>query len=56
MINALIVALSARNKDTLCTNFELLEHIWHEYDVYDNLDETEETTSLSRSETKSETE
>ena len=56
VINALIVALSARNKDTLCTNFELLEHIWHEYDVYDNLDETEETTSLSRSETKSETE
>ncbi len=39
VINALIVALALKNKDEVCQNFELLEHIWHEYDVYDDMDE-----------------
>ena len=39
VINALIVALALKNKDEICQNFELLEHIWHEYDVYDDMDE-----------------
>ena len=39
VINALIVALALKNKDEICQNFELLEHIWHEYDVYDDLDD-----------------
>lgn len=41
VINALIVTLAARNKDELCKNFEMLEHIWHDYDVYDNVDDNE---------------
>ncbi|MBE7022321.1 MAG: MurR/RpiR family transcriptional regulator [Ruminococcaceae bacterium] len=43
VINALIVALGARNKDQVYKNFETLEHIWHEYDVYDDVDETSVT-------------
>ncbi|MBR5236332.1 MAG: MurR/RpiR family transcriptional regulator [Clostridia bacterium] len=41
VINALIVALAARNKDVLHTNFELLENIWHDYDVYDTVDDND---------------
>ncbi|MBE7048584.1 MAG: MurR/RpiR family transcriptional regulator [Ruminococcaceae bacterium] len=39
VINALIVALAARKKDDLRNNFETLEHIWHDYDVYDTVDD-----------------
>lgn len=39
VINALIVALAARNHEELRQNFEDLERIWHDYDVYDNVDE-----------------
>ncbi len=41
VINALIVALAARNQKKLRQNFELLENIWHDYDVYDNVDDNE---------------
>lgn len=43
VINALIVALAAQKKDVLKKNFELLEHVWHEYDVYDNVDDEQAT-------------
>ncbi len=39
VINALIVALATRNKDVLTKNLELLENIWLDYDVYDNLED-----------------
>ena len=39
VINALIVALAGEKKDVLKKNFELLENVWHEYDVYDNVDD-----------------
>jgi len=39
VINALIVALGARNKEQVYQNFETLEHIWHDCDVYDDADE-----------------
>jgi len=52
VINALIVALGARNKEQVYKNFENLERIWHEYDVYDDVDESKETrgqnTELSK--------
>lgn len=35
LINALIVAVSARNKDVVTRNFERLEKIWREYEVYE---------------------
>lgn len=35
LINALIVAVSARNKDVVTRNFERLEEIWREYEVYE---------------------
>ncbi len=41
VINALIVALALKNKDKVSKNFELLEHIWHEYDVYDTIEDSE---------------
>lgn len=34
LINALIVAVSIKNKDVVASNFALLEEIWDEYDVY----------------------
>lgn len=35
LINALIVAVSVRNKDIVTRNFERLEEIWREYEVYE---------------------
>ncbi len=34
LINALIVAVSIKNKEVVANNFALLEEIWEEYDVY----------------------
>lgn len=39
LVNAMIVALGARKKDEVSETFEKLEHIWREYEVYDNADE-----------------
>jgi len=39
LINAIIVALSIRKKESLVTSLENLEQIWNEYQVYDNDDE-----------------
>lgn len=39
LINAIIVALSIRKKDTLVNSLESLEQIWNEYQVYDNDDD-----------------
>jgi len=50
VINALIVALALKNKDEICKNFELLEHIWHEYDVYDDSDDEDDATSFGAAE------
>ena len=36
VINALIVALGAKKKNEVYENFENLEKIWHDYEVYDN--------------------
>jgi DNA-binding MurR/RpiR family transcriptional regulator len=38
LVNALIVATSAKAKDDLYANFEKLEHIWDEYEVYEKTD------------------
>ena len=38
LVNAMIVALGARKKDEVSETFEKLEHIWREYEVYDNAD------------------
>ncbi len=38
LVNALIVATSAKAKGDLFSNFEKLEGIWEEYDVYEKLD------------------
>ncbi len=38
VINALIVALALKSKDEISRNFEILEHVWHDFDVYDDLD------------------
>jgi DNA-binding MurR/RpiR family transcriptional regulator len=38
LVNALIVATSAKAKDELYANFERLEHIWDEYEVYEKTD------------------
>lgn len=35
LINALIVAVSSKNKDKVSSNFERLEQIWKEYEVYE---------------------
>jgi len=35
LINALIVAVSIKNYDTVAGNFKALEEIWEEYDVYE---------------------
>lgn len=35
LINALIVAVSIKNYDTVAGNFKTLEEIWEEYDVYE---------------------
>lgn len=34
LINALIVAVSIKNKEVVANNFAMLEEIWEEYDVY----------------------
>lgn len=39
VINALIVALALKNKEEICNNFEILEHVWRDFDVYDDLDD-----------------
>ncbi len=39
IINAVIVALSIRKKETLVSSLESLEQIWNEYQVYDNDDD-----------------
>lgn len=36
VINALIVALSLKKKDQMAQSFDDLEHIWKEYEVYDD--------------------
>lgn len=36
IINALIVAIGRKNKDTIKETFDDLEKIWEEYDVYEN--------------------
>lgn len=38
LVNALIVATSARAQGDLFSNFEKLEHIWDEYEVYEKTD------------------
>ncbi len=38
LVNALVVATSARAKDDLLNNFEKLESIWDEYEVYEKAD------------------
>ena len=39
LINAIIVALSMRKKDTIVESLERLENIWNEYQVYENDDD-----------------
>ena len=39
IINALIVALVMRNRETVADNFNALEHIWEEYKVYEKYDD-----------------
>ena len=39
IINALIVALVMRNRDKVAENFNALEHIWEEYQVYEKHEE-----------------
>ena len=41
LINALIVAVSVNNKDTVSKSFERLEKIWADYDVYEKGEEYE---------------
>lgn len=36
LINALIVAIGIKKRDIVSKNFEVLEEIWDEYDVYEN--------------------
>ena len=55
IINAIIVAVARKKPDDVRERLEKLEHIWDEYDVYDNLDEAEQGASLPRLEAKSET-
>ena len=38
LINALIVAVSINDIDRVSANFERLEQIWEEYDVYEKSD------------------
>jgi len=38
LINALIVAVSIKNYETVAGNFKALEEIWEEYDVYEKAD------------------
>lgn len=38
LVNALVVAASTKAKDDLHANFERLEHIWEEYQVYEKFD------------------
>ena len=38
LVNALVVAASTKAKDDLHANFERLEHIWEEYQVYERFD------------------
>lgn len=38
LINALIVAVSIKNYDTVAGNFKALEEIWEEYDVYEKFE------------------
>ncbi len=42
LINSLIVALSIVNKEKLFTNFEKLENVWEEYQVYEKFEENKE--------------
>ena len=39
VVNALIVALASCRSDALSRNFETLEHVWEEYNVYEKRDE-----------------
>lgn len=39
LVNAIIVALSIRKKESLVSSLESLENIWNEYQVYDNDDD-----------------
>jgi DNA-binding MurR/RpiR family transcriptional regulator len=39
LVNAIIVALSIRKKESLVNSLESLEKIWTEYQVYDNEDD-----------------
>lgn len=46
LINAIIVALSMRKKDTIVESLERLEKIWNEYQVYENDDDINLNYSL----------
>jgi DNA-binding MurR/RpiR family transcriptional regulator len=46
LINAIIVALSMRKKDTIVESLERLENIWNEYQVYENDDDINLNYSL----------
>ncbi|WZL83234.1 MurR/RpiR family transcriptional regulator [Vallitaleaceae bacterium 9-2] len=48
VINAIIVALSMRKKDTIVESLERLENIWNEYQVYENDDDININYSLRR--------
>ena len=39
LINALIVAVSIKNRDKVSQTFERLEQVWDEYDVYTKSEE-----------------
>lgn len=40
VVNALIVALATGREEALSRNFETLEHVWEEYNVYEKRDES----------------
>ncbi len=46
LVNAIIVALSIRKKESLVNSLESLEKIWNEYQVYDNDDDINISYSL----------
>ncbi len=50
VINAIIVAISMRKKDTIVESLEQLENIWTEYQVYENDDDLNIDYSLRREE------
>lgn len=49
LINALIVAVSIKNYDTVAGNFRALEEIWEEYDVYEKSESAKQNEENSTS-------